>query len=88
MCAYLCMRTTIDLPDALFRQAKAAAMHQGTSLKLLFTDVLRRALNEPRPQTRLMDRPPISSKGGSKIPPRTNEELGKILEKEETSKVR
>jgi predicted transcriptional regulator len=34
------MKTTIDLSDALFRKAKAAAVHEGLSLKKLFTQAL------------------------------------------------
>lgn len=29
----LCMRTTIDIPDALFRRAKRAAAEQGVALR-------------------------------------------------------
>ena len=35
------MRTTIDLPDDLFKAAKLEAVHQGTSLKELITDALK-----------------------------------------------
>jgi len=35
------MRTTIDLPDHLFKAAKLEAVHQGTSLKQLITDALK-----------------------------------------------
>jgi hypothetical protein len=35
------MRTTIDLPDHLFKAAKLEAVHQGTSLKDLITDALK-----------------------------------------------
>lgn len=34
------MRTTIDLPDALFRRSKAAAALAGVSLRELFTAAL------------------------------------------------
>ena len=34
------MKTTIDLPDALFRQAKALAAARGVTLKRLFTEAL------------------------------------------------
>lgn len=35
------MRTTIDLPDHLFKAVKLEAVHQGTSLKELITDALK-----------------------------------------------
>lgn len=38
------MRTTIDFPDDLFRQAKATAALQGRSLKDLVTEALRAEL--------------------------------------------
>ncbi len=34
------MKTTIELPDSLFRQAKATAAAQGISLKQLFTEAV------------------------------------------------
>ena len=36
------MKTTIEMPDGLFRRAKAAAALQGLSMKDWLTDVLRR----------------------------------------------
>lgn len=34
------MKTTLELPDALFRRAKSAALHEGVTLKQLFTEAL------------------------------------------------
>lgn len=42
------MKTTIDLPDELFAQAKRAALEQGTTLKALIERGLRSALAQPR----------------------------------------
>jgi hypothetical protein len=39
------MKTTIELPDGLFEQAKAAARAQGMSLKALIEMGLRRAMH-------------------------------------------
>ncbi|MDA0767375.1 MAG: hypothetical protein O3A87_09255 [Verrucomicrobia bacterium] len=39
------MRTTIDLPDALYREAKATAASRGLKLKDFFTAALRAALH-------------------------------------------
>jgi hypothetical protein len=44
------MRTTIDLPDELFRRAKAEAALRGRKLKDLVEEGLRRVLEEPEPQ--------------------------------------
>lgn len=51
--AYLCytvfMRTTFELPDHLFRQAKAAAALQGISMKELFTRAIAEKLKKSPP---------------------------------------
>jgi hypothetical protein len=41
------MKTTIDLPDPLFRRAKATAAHRGTSMKVLFTRAIEKDLDAP-----------------------------------------
>ena len=38
ICGY--MRTTLDLPDSILREAKAAAAHRGISLKRYFAEAL------------------------------------------------
>ena len=40
LCYYAFMRTTFELPDQLFRKAKAAAALQGISLKDLFSQAI------------------------------------------------
>ncbi|MBI2893200.1 MAG: hypothetical protein HYY06_06575 [Deltaproteobacteria bacterium] len=40
------MKTTIELPDRLFRSAKAAAAARGVSLKQYFTEAVERTLRE------------------------------------------
>lgn len=34
------MKTTVEIPDTLFRKAKATAAERGVSLKILLTDAL------------------------------------------------
>jgi len=41
------MKTTVELPDELLREAKAAAARQGTSLKEVLTAALRSHLARP-----------------------------------------
>lgn len=41
------MRTTLDLPDNLLRQAKIAAVRRGSTLRDLVASGLRRELAEP-----------------------------------------
>jgi hypothetical protein len=51
MCAAIAMRTTVDLPDKLYRQAKAEAALRGCNLNDLVEEGLRRVLRGPEPET-------------------------------------
>lgn len=82
-CAYLCVRTTIELPDGLFRQVKTLATQKGLTLKEFFTAAVERAVVEPPPESRRMLRPPIGGLEGRPIPARNNEELAALLEAED-----
>jgi hypothetical protein len=82
------MRTTIELPDPLFRSARAMAMERGMTLKELFTEALDRALKTPSKTPKRMEKPPISGSSDRRIPARTNKELAEILSEEEISKAR
>ena len=42
------MKTTVDLPDDLYRQAKAAAARRGSTLKELIQEGLRLAIQRSR----------------------------------------
>jgi hypothetical protein len=59
------MRTSIDLNDRLFREAKRRAVAQGTTLRQVIEDALRAYLAGPRPS------------GGYRLQWRT--EHGKVL---------
>lgn len=54
------MRTTIDLPDELYRRAKAEAALRGRKFKDLVEEGLRRVLEAPEPEKPL-ERPVIPS---------------------------
>jgi len=43
------MKTTIEIPEPLYRQAKNRAAEQGTTLKALVLEALERALNVSPP---------------------------------------
>lgn len=45
------MRTTVDLPDELYRRVKAEAALRGRKFKDLVTEGLRRVLEAPEPPT-------------------------------------
>jgi hypothetical protein len=40
------MKTTVEIPDALFRKAKALAAEEGRSLKDFFTEAVSNRLNQ------------------------------------------
>jgi len=84
MCAHLLMRTTIDLPDRLFRQVKTLTAQKGLTLKEFFTGAVERAVVEAPPESRRMLRPPISGMASPRIPARSNDELAVLLEAEDS----
>ena len=43
------MKTTVELPDALFRKAKSAAAHEGMSLKAFFAEAIKERLAHQTP---------------------------------------
>ena len=42
------MKTTVELPDAVFRQAKAVAAARGTTLKRFFTEAVEEQLRRSK----------------------------------------
>jgi len=59
------MRTTVDIPAALLRRAKATAALEGRSLKLFFTEAVAHELQRTssrRPRRRRVDLPLVPSK--------------------------
>ncbi len=82
------MRTTIDLPDELFRQAKARAALSGLSLKELITRYVERGLRLGGEQTpaappRRGDVPEIIPPRGRTMPVLTHAEIQAILDAED-----
>lgn len=82
------MRTTIELPDGLFRQVKTLAVLKGVTLKEFFTAAVERALVEPPGGSRRMAHPPIMGGGAKPIPARNNDELAALLEADDLEKAR
>jgi len=95
LCVYDCMRTTIELPDELFREAKTRAVQQGTTLKKLMAQFVRSGLgaraaeNDASPARRTP--PPVAIRripGRRLLPALTNGELYALLEDEEVQAAR
>ena len=97
--AYLCfcvfMRTTIELPDDLFREAKTRAVEQGTTLKDLMIQFVRSGLGMPaagRDAGSLRRNPPPVAirriRGRRPSPSPGSGELHALLEAEEVDAAR
>ena len=84
------MRTTIELPDSLFREAKTRAVQTGVNFKDLVAQYIETGLRGQHAADHPLGReqvplPVFRKTGGAAIPARSNAELFEILEREETS---
>ena len=86
------MRTTLDLPDQLFREVKTRAVQQGVTLKDLLAQYIQAGMNAPASTTTpSMTAPQVSPipiairrKPGTPLAPAlTNAELNAILDAED-----
>jgi hypothetical protein len=89
------MRTTLEIPDPLFREVKARAAQSGLKLKELLTRYIEAGLKAPHlqsPQQRPKRAPlPVLFKKTSGAPPTpalSNAELQAILDKEDIEELR
>ena len=86
------MRTTLDLPDDLFRQVKAKAALDGTKLKDLLTRYVQSGLRQSAPppgrSRKRSDLPVIKAKGKRIIPSLTSRLQVKLEEEEDLAKLR
>ncbi len=64
------MRTTLDLPDELFRQVKAKAAMEGSKLKDLLTRYVENGLRQTASErpTRRSKLPVIKRRGNERVP--------------------
>ena len=91
-CKYAFMRTTLDLPDDLFRQAKARAALDGVSLKKLITGYIRQGLSwssqasAEGTRAQRSQLPVIRAETGRPLPNRSNADLYRILDNEEVAR--
>ena len=77
------MRTTVDLPDSLFRRVKAKAALEGVTLKALITHYLELGLQQSVSQPSASDRreplPTARPRTGNPVPSLTGEEIEDLL---------
>lgn len=83
------MRTTIDLPDSLFREAKTRAVQKGMKFKDLVAQYIEAGLHGQSGATDSGHREPVPlpvfrKTKGAPIPARSNAELFAILAEDET----
>lgn len=85
------MRTTLDLPDSLFKEVKTRAVQQGVTLKELLATYIEAGLRGPQRLGRdTVPRNPNSlpvawEADGTVTPARSNAELYAILEEDEVA---
>jgi hypothetical protein len=82
------MRTTIDLPDPLFRRAKARAALSGLTLKELITRWVERGLREDEGPPAASGRsvralPVVILPAGRRMPALTNAQIEAVLAEDE-----
>ncbi len=65
---FLCMRTTVDLPDELLTQARSRAADEGTTLTALLADGLRLRLARRVPSASDRRPLPVSRNSGGMQP--------------------
>ena len=89
------MRTTLEIPDPLFREVKARAAQSGLKLKELLTRYIEAGLKSPHlqsPQLRPKRAPlPVlfeKTPGAPPTPALTNAELYAILDQEDLEQLR
>ena len=75
------MKTTVEIPDALFRKAKAAAAEEGKSLKDFFKEAVSDKLSRT-PVGQAAPRAWEAAFGGLKHLHRENKRIEKIIEEE------
>ena len=79
------MRTTLDLPDPLFRKVKVRAAEEGKTLKELLTSFVEKCIQEPPAATPPVRSPlptPLRAKGAP-IPSLTNAEIDDLFMQED-----
>jgi len=81
------MRTTVEIPEDLFREVKARAARDGTTLRSYIVEALSRRVGGERPSADRVELPLFGAKGG---PSRevTNGKIRQAMEEEEVADAR
>jgi hypothetical protein len=86
------MRTTLDLPDELFRQVKAKAAVKGTTIKQLLTQYVETGLRQSdapsAPSGKRSTLPVIKRRGRGAVLPLTADVQDRIDEEADIAKIR
>jgi hypothetical protein len=72
------MKTTLEIPDALFRRAKSAAAQRGIPLRELVSEALADKLNSNRTE----ERPWMKSFGGLRALRKESARISRIIQEE------
>lgn len=80
------MRTTLDLPDPLFRELKAESALRGVKLKDLVAELLKRGLSQRIPSSAPRSALPVIRKAtGAVHPALSNQEIENLLTEEDAN---
>ncbi len=77
------MRTTLDLPDDLVKQAKIAAAERGTTLGDLVVEGLREILADMPPAGKRLNLPVVTMPEGHEFPVLTNRQIAELFDEED-----
>jgi hypothetical protein len=79
------MKTTLEIPDDLYRQAKVHAAQENRKIKDLVSEGLRLVLgvtkNPQAPHLRRMMKAPVTIRRGNTIPVLSNDAMAALLER-------
>ena len=74
------MKTTLEIPDDLYQQAKVHAARENRKMKDIIAEGLLLVLRQATGKPRRMLKPPVRIREGNEIRPRTNDQMAKLLE--------
>jgi hypothetical protein len=80
------VRTTIEIPDPLFRRAKLLALQRHLTLKELINRALSREVDSPEVISSRMTVPPIGLELTPEAGPLTNAQMAELLEADDLRK--